>query len=95
MSGHKRMHAIVHGLVQGVAFREYTRRQASALGLTGWVRNRADGTVEVLFQGECAKVDALLDWLATGSPYARVHHLDAREEPLQGEAGPFVIRSSV
>lgn len=84
----------MHGRVQGVAFREYTRRQAAQLGLSGWVRNLADGTVEVEFEGPAAPVAALLAWLATGSPAARVTRVEHLEIPPLGETGPLVIRPS-
>ena len=60
----RRVQALVHGRVQGVAFREYTRRQAVRLGLSGWVRNRPDGTVETVFEGPATEVDELLAGLA-------------------------------
>ena len=87
----RRVHALVHGRVQGVAFREYTRRQAVRLGLSGWARNRPDGTVETVFEGPAAEVDELLTWLATGSPYARVGRVEHREEEPTGESGGFFI----
>lgn len=90
----KRKQARVHGRVQGVAFREYTRREALRLGLSGWVRNLSDGTVEVLFEGTEAQTEALLAWLATGSPYSQVTRVEYDEFPPQGEAGPFFIRHS-
>ncbi len=90
----KRVEAIVHGQVQGVAFREYTRREAERLGVSGWVKNQIDGTVAVLCEGEEAQVDTLVTWLSIGSPFARVTHVERREEEPQGEAGPFVIRFS-
>lgn len=88
----KRVRATVHGRVQGVAFREYTRREAARLGVSGWVQNQVDGTVLVLCEGEEAQVDALVAWLAKGSPYAVVTRVDWREEEPQGETGPLVIR---
>ena len=88
----KRIHAKVHGRVQGVAFREYTRREAVRLGLFGWVENLPDGTVEVIFEGEAIPVEALLAWLPTGSPFSLVTRVDSNEEPPQGEARPFFIR---
>lgn len=89
---HKRVYAKVYGRVQGVAFREYTRREATRLGLSGWVRNMPDGTVEVLFEGTEVQTGALLSWLATGSPFAVVTRIESHEEPASGEAAPFVIR---
>ena len=90
----KRMHAKVYGRVQGVAFREYTRLEATRLGVSGWVRNLTDGSVEVLFEGEAAQVEALLAWLATGSPFSQVARVEHHDEPLMEETGPFFIRSS-
>ena len=87
----KRIRAIVHGKVQGVAFREYTRREAVRLGLSGWVRNASDGTVEILFEGEATQVDTLLKWLNKGSPYAHVSQVEQKDEPLEGEADGFFI----
>ena len=90
----KRIHARVYGRVQGVAFREYTRQEATQLGLSGWVRNLSDGSVEVLFEGTTASAEAFLVWLATGSPYAQVSRVEHNEELPLGEATPFYIRSS-
>jgi acylphosphatase len=68
----RRVRAIVTGRVQGVAFRASTVEEARDNGLTGWVRNRADGSVELEAQGEAARVAALLAWCAHGPPAARV-----------------------
>ena len=62
----------VRGRVQGVGYRDALRRQAEALGVTGWVRNRHDGSVEALLQGDAGAVDALLSWARQGPPAARV-----------------------
>jgi len=62
----------VSGRVQGVFFRASTRTQALELGVTGWVRNAADGSVEVLACGTPAAIDALDGWLRRGPPAARV-----------------------
>lgn len=88
----RRIHAIVHGRVQGVFFRDYTRRQAVELGLSGWVRNLPDRTVETEFEGEDDKVRQMLSWLSAGSPMAEVTDVDSREEEPVGENGDFVIR---
>lgn len=60
--------AWVHGMVQGVGFRYSTQHEAQRLGLTGYVRNRDDGSVEVLACGETQQVERLVDWLKAGGP---------------------------
>ena len=75
----KRAWAQVRGRVQGVSFRWYTQQEAQKLGLTGWVRNRRDGSVELECEGEAAQVDALLAWLDRGSPSSRVEKVERRE----------------
>ncbi len=88
----KRVHAIVHGRVQGVFFREYTRRQAEQLGLYGWVRNLPDRTVETVFEGDAEKVAAMSQWLFEGSPQSNVTGVDLQEEETQNEFSGFTIR---
>lgn len=90
--GGKRVHAIVHGLVQGVFFREYTRRKAEELGLNGWVRNLPDRTVETVFEGDAARVAVMAQWLHEGSPHSNVTGVDAQEEEPAGETPGFRIR---
>ncbi len=68
----ERLHAIVHGRVQGVSFRFYTRDEATLLGLAGWVANRDDGSVEVVAEGPRSALDRLAVWLHHGPPAARV-----------------------
>ena len=68
--------ARVHGVVQGVSFRYYTASRARRLGLTGYVRNRDDGSVEVVAEGPHNQLNRLLKWLATGPSYARVTRVD-------------------
>lgn len=62
----------ITGKVQGVGFRFATVRRAHALGLTGWVRNEADGSVQALLQGTADQIDQMLSWLQYGPPTARV-----------------------
>jgi len=71
----KRYHLHISGRVQGVYFRANTRKQARALGLTGWVRNLPDDRVETVFEGEQKEAEAMLVWCRTGTPPARVDHL--------------------
>lgn len=89
----RRIHAVVHGLVQGVFFRDYTRQKAQELGLSGWVRNKPDRTVETVFEGPPGKVEAMLAWLHEGSPLSEVKGVDSRDEEPQGAAGgAFTVR---
>lgn len=66
------LHCVVSGRVQMVMFRDFTQRKARALGITGWVKNLPDGTVEVLAQGEKPALDELLRKLRRGPVLARV-----------------------
>ncbi len=87
----KRLRARVHGRVQGVAFREYARREAVRLELTGWVRNMPDGTVETVFEGPEDRAESFLAWLHMGSPYARVERVEAVPEAPRRDGGTFTI----
>ena len=73
-----RLQATVHGRVQGVSFRYYTRRRATELGLAGHVRNAWDGTVEVVAEGRRAGLEQLLAFLRAGPPGAVVTQVDVR-----------------
>jgi acylphosphatase len=87
----RRIHIVVHGLVQGVCFRYYTRAKAGELGLRGWVRNNPDGTVEIVAEGVAEDVNALLAWTQEGPPAARVDSVEAEHEPARGDLPPFGI----
>ncbi len=82
-----RCRVIVRGRVHGVFFRDTCERVAIGLCLRGWVRNRADGTVEVVAEGSREAVSSLLAWCREGPPRARVDGLDLADEPLAGERG--------
>lgn len=69
----------IHGLVQGVGFRQGLREEAARLGVTGWVRNRSDGSVEAMLQGQDSAVQALLAWAAVGPPGASVERVEVHE----------------
>jgi acylphosphatase len=86
-----RRRAIAHGRVQGVFFRDSVRRQAIARGVSGWVSNRPDGTVEAVFEGEHDAVESMLRVSREGPGRARVMRLEVFEEEPQGEPG-FEIR---
>jgi acylphosphatase len=77
---------VVHGLVQGVWFRESVRRRADSLGVAGWVRNNPDGTVEAVFEGERDAVESLVRFAHLGPRSARVDRVDVREEQPEGLA---------
>ncbi|CAG9186784.1 Acylphosphatase [Cupriavidus pampae] len=70
-------HLTAHGVVQGVGYRAACLDRATALGLTGWVRNRTDGTVEVMAAGPIDRLEALRQWMQEGPPAARVSRVDA------------------
>ena len=80
----RRIQVTISGRVQGVAFRANCQRQASGLGVTGWVRNLWDGSVEALFEGSDDAVEAMLQWCRQGPSAAVVTGLDVRE----AEPGP-------
>jgi acylphosphatase len=88
-----RRHVWVSGQVQGVWFRESTRRVAESLGLSGWVRNLPDGRVEAVFEGEQAQVERAVDFVRQGPPRARVLAVEVRDEPVaEGGAAGFEVR---
>jgi len=86
-------HLIVRGRVQGVGFREYLRREAKGLNVTGWVRNRRDGTVEAMLYGSPEDVAKILDWARHGPPSARVTSIEVKE--ASGEFETFEHHASV
>jgi acylphosphatase len=83
----KRVHAVIHGQVQGVWFRGWCVDQASQRGLHGWVRNVHDGTVEAVFAGDDAAVDEMVQLCHEGPPAARVSRVDVDDHPQPVEAG--------
>ncbi len=92
-TSNKTLRLVIHGRVQGVFFRESMRVEADRLSVSGWVRNRGDGTVEAAVQGEPEAVDAIVQWAHRGPPMARVERVVI--EPGEGSYSSFeVIRSS-
>lgn len=87
-----RVRVVVHGLVQGVWFRESCRRVADEHGVAGWVRNRSDGTVEAVFEGEPHPVSVVVSWCRVGPVRADVTGIDVTEEPPEGLVGFRVSR---
>jgi acylphosphatase len=89
-----RLHAIVEGYVQGVGFRYFVNEIASSLGLTGWVRNRWDGSVEVLAEGQRSQLNKLLYALHQGPRSADVSDVTVDWEDALGEFDDFRIKIS-
>lgn len=87
----KRIQLIVRGRVQGVFFRAATQREARRLGITGWVRNRNDGSVEMLAEGDEDAVKELASWANHGPSAARVDSVDIRWRGYTGEFSEFAI----
>ncbi len=92
MTDKARVHIFVSGRVQGVFFRENTRKRAKKLGITGWVRNLPDGRVEAVFEGEKSKVEELINRTKKGSLIARVDELKVMPEEYKEEFDNFEIK---
>lgn len=92
MTETQRLSAVVHGRVQGVNFRYYTRQRAQGLGLTGHVRNQFDGTVAVVAEGPRPQLESLHQWLHQGPSSAYVTRVDAEWSPATGEFLSFSVR---
>ena len=82
-----RRRVVVHGRVQGVFFRDSVRERAVTRGVDGWVRNRADGTVEAAFEGSPEVVDTLVRFCEDGPPGARVSRIEVIDESPEGLEG--------
>ncbi|MFL7891313.1 MAG: acylphosphatase [Anaerolineales bacterium] len=90
-----RLHVIVRGRVQGVGFRAFVVDSGLALGVTGWARNRWDGSVEVVAEGTRDALNTLLADLRRGPRMSNVTELEHEWEPASGEYKSFGIRSTV
>ena len=86
-----RARVVVSGLVQGVFFREETRRRARSLGIAGWVANRPEGTVEAVFEGPREQVESMVGWCGRGPSGARVDDVQVAWEDPRGDEG-FAVR---
>ncbi len=87
----ERVEILVRGQVQGVAFRWYTLQKAQALGLTGWVRNRPDGSVRMVAEGTRGDLEAFRDWALLGPDHARVDGHEISWSAAAGEFDDFLI----
>ncbi|QPC85270.1 acylphosphatase [Phototrophicus methaneseepsis] len=88
----QRLHAIVHGRVQGVSYRFFTKQMADTLDVTGYIYNQPDGTVEVVAEGVPQELERLLTFLYEGSPAAQVERVDFEYTQPTGEYLAFTIR---
>ena len=86
-----RKRVVARGSVQGVFFRDSTRREARAAGVSGWVTNRPDGAVEAVFEGHDEAVDRMVDFVRRGPGHADVSDLEVEDEQPEGLDG-FAIR---
>jgi acylphosphatase len=86
-----RRRVVVHGHVQGVFFRDTTRREAARRGIAGWVRNRPDGAVEAVFEGEPSAVADMVAFCERGPRGAEVLDVETIDEPVEGVSG-FEVR---
>jgi acylphosphatase len=87
-----RVRVNITGEVQGVFFRATCARRARELGVSGWVRNTSDGSVEAVFEGPGEAVDTLVAWCREGPPGARVEDVNVVSEPPVGDRGFRVVR---
>jgi acylphosphatase len=87
----KQVHCVVRGRVQGVFFRASTEREALRIGLSGWVKNREDGRVELLAEGEEADLQALVAWVHLGPPAAEVKGVEVGWGTFTGDYASFSV----
>jgi acylphosphatase len=87
-----RAHLIVWGRVQGVCFRAETQKAATVFGVSGWVRNRRDGTVEAIVEGAKKDVISLINWCNTGPPISSVEKVVVSWQNFNDEYSEFDIR---
>ncbi|HPA15818.1 MAG TPA: acylphosphatase [Desulfobacterales bacterium] len=86
-----RARVVVTGRVQGVFFRMETKRTADRWGVAGWVKNRRDGAVEAVFEGEKKNVLAIVEWCKTGPPHSKVEDIDIKwEDATEGLEGFYI-----
>ena len=92
MTTQARARAVISGKVQGVYFRAETQRAAISRNVNGWVKNRPDGVVEALFEGDETAVNGILEWCWQGSRFSRVTRVEVQQENYTGEFDRFEIR---
>lgn len=89
-----RLHAVVKGRVQGVSFRYFVSEKANYLGINGWVRNRWDGSVEVMVEAQRSQLELLLQVLHKGPPAAHVSEVTVEWLDATGEFTSFWVRAT-
>ncbi len=87
-----RLRIVIEGIVQGVFFRANTIEESSKLGLTGWVKNRADGRVEAVFEGDVDGIEQIVEWCKKGPPAAVVRNIETTWEQSTGDYDSFTIK---
>ena len=87
----KQIHLFISGIVQGVFFRASAANAARRLGLVGWARNLPNGSVELMAEGEKAKLEKMIEWARTGPPGARIDHVDINWGVATGSFEDFRI----
>lgn len=90
-----RAHVVISGMVQGVFFRYETRMRAQSLGLSGWVMNRQDVSVEAVFEGPKDAVESIVRWCHKGPSGAVVDNVDVKWSPYTGEFKGFSVKYSI
>ncbi|MGZ3513988.1 MAG: acylphosphatase [Thermodesulfobacteriota bacterium] len=86
-----RARVVIEGRVQGVFFRHHTQEMASKLEVKGWVKNRRDGSVEAVFEGDRERVDQIIQWCQRGSSGAKVRNVSVTQENYTGEFEDFFV----
>ena len=86
-----RAHVVIEGRVQGVFFRHHTQEVAFKLGVMGWVKNRRDGSVEAVFEGDRERVDQMIQWCHRGPSEARVSRVYSTWGNYTGEFDDFSV----
>ena len=84
-------HVVIVGMVQGVFFRMETKQAADRYGVWGRVRNKSDGSVEAVFEGDQERVNSIIEWSKEGPPFARVENVDVSWKDYKGEFKEFKI----
>jgi len=92
LSSNRRVRITVRGRVQGVGYRASTVHQAERLGLTGWVRNQADGSVQLEVQGPAGKVAEMEAWCRRGPSLSKVSHVDVDDREVVAGEADFDVR---